>query len=92
LETNAWIENLDILSTQHYQIKTIYAANEQTLEFEFIFLIWYFCVPCLVRHKQMFKWPNIQRPMNFSKHANVSMSHQWQMLLLLLFFFISCLL
>jgi len=39
LKTNVWIKNLDILSTQHYQIKSIYAVNEQTWEFEFIFLI-----------------------------------------------------
>jgi len=28
---------------QYYQIKSICAVSEQNLEFEFIFLIWYFC-------------------------------------------------
>jgi len=32
-----------MLSTQYYQTKSICAVSEQTLEFEFIFLIWYFC-------------------------------------------------
>jgi len=43
LKTNVWIKYLDILSTQYFQIKSICAVSEQTLEFEFIFLIWYFC-------------------------------------------------
>jgi len=43
LKTNVWIKNLDILSTQYYQIKSICAVNKQTLEFAFIFLMWYFC-------------------------------------------------
>jgi len=30
-------------TTQYYQKKNIYAVNEQTLGFEFIFLIWHFC-------------------------------------------------
>jgi len=53
LKTNVWIKNLDILSTQYYQIKSIYAVNEETLEFEF-FLFGTF-VRCPISHKQIFK-------------------------------------
>jgi len=45
LKTNAWIENLDTLCGHNTILskKNIYAVNEQTLGFEFIFLIWHFC-------------------------------------------------
>jgi len=50
LKTNVWIKNLDILYTQYFQIKSICAVNEQTLEFEFLFLLHLSPVP-LVTNK-----------------------------------------
>jgi len=68
LKTNVWIKNLDILYTQYFQIKSICAVNEQTLEFEFLFLLHLSPVPLVTN-----KYSNdqkIKRQMNFSKHAN----------------------
>jgi len=75
LKTNVWIKNLDILSTQYYQIKSIYAVNEQTVEFEFIFLIGTFA-PCPVSHKQISKWLKNSKTWFLSNMQTVSMSHQ----------------
>jgi len=44
------------MSTQYYQIKSIYAINQQTFILHLFFLFGTF-VCCPVSHKQIFKWP-----------------------------------
>ena len=58
------------MSTQYHQIKSICAVNEQTLEFEFVFLIWYFCPLSHWSQRNDKMTKKSKRQMNFSKHAN----------------------